>query len=96
MPRCSIRAQCLLLQRFVCCTEAITEAVTEGKEPIETDERKPEPTKTEPLAVAKEPSPTENGSSQPQCGEMGMKEQAECASSAVKEESPSSSPPPGK
>ncbi|XP_055087358.1 myosin-binding protein C, slow-type isoform X6 [Periophthalmus magnuspinnatus] len=73
-------------------TETITEAVTEGKEPVETDERKPEP--SEPLVVAQEPSPTENGSDQPQCGVKGMKE-AEAPGSAVKEESSISPPPMG-
>ncbi|CAL9682877.1 unnamed protein product [Knipowitschia caucasica] len=72
--------------------EPITEAITEEKEPVET-ERKPEPTVTQPLTVAKEPSPTENGS-EPQCGEMRLK-QAELQTSAVKEESSCSPPPAG-
>lgn len=87
---------CLMLAarawRFVCCTEA----VAEGKEPVETDGKKPEPTEPEPLqaVVAQEPSPTENGSNQPQPGGVGVKEQAE--SSTVKEEGPCSPPPCGK
>ncbi|TKS90770.1 Myosin-binding protein C, slow-type [Collichthys lucidus] len=44
------------------------EAVAEWKEPVETDGKKPEPTEPEPLqaVVGQEPSPTENGSNQPQ------------------------------
>lgn len=80
--------------RFVCCTEA----VAEGKEPVETDGKKPEPPEPEPLqaVVAQEPSPTENGSNQPQLSGDGVKEKAECTNSAVKEEGPCSTPPPGK
>ncbi|XP_070710332.1 myosin-binding protein C, slow-type [Pempheris klunzingeri] len=72
------------------------EAVAEGKEPVETDVRKPEPTEPEPLqaVVAQEPSPTENGSNQPQHDGVGVKEQAESNNSAVKEEGLCSSPPP--
>ncbi|XP_023263942.1 myosin-binding protein C, slow-type isoform X6 [Seriola lalandi dorsalis] len=70
------------------------EAVAEGKEPVETDGKKPEPPEPEPLqaVVAQEPSPTENGSNQPQPGGVG--EQAESANSTVKEEDPCSPPPP--
>lgn len=80
--------------RFVCYTEA----VTEGKEPVETDGKKPEPPEPEPLqaVVAQEPSSTENGSNQPQTGGVGVTEQAESASSTVKEEGHCSPPPPGK
>ncbi|XP_051248778.1 myosin-binding protein C, slow-type isoform X1 [Dicentrarchus labrax] len=72
------------------------EAVAEGKEPVETDGKKPEPTEPEPLqaVVAQEPSPPENGSNQPQTGGVGIKEQAESGNSAVKEEGPCSPPPP--
>ncbi|KAJ0012569.1 hypothetical protein NQD34_016903 [Periophthalmus magnuspinnatus] len=106
IPEISLKVSPPPAWRFVCCTEPITEAVTEAvteaitetiteavteeKEPVEIDERKPEP--SEPLVVAQEPSPTENGSDQPQCGVKGMKE-AEAPGSAVKEES-SISPPP--
>lgn len=78
-------------------TEALTEAVTEAitEEPVETNVGKPESTETEPLAVAKEPSPTENGSIQTECGALEMKE-TEADSFAVKEESSSSPPPTGK
>lgn len=81
-------------QRFVCCTEA----VAEGKAPVETDGKKPEPTDPELLqaVVAQEPSPTENGSNQPQTGGVGVKEQAESGNSVVKEEGSCSPPPPGK
>uniref|UniRef100_A0AAQ5XNG5 Myosin-binding protein C, slow-type n=1 Tax=Amphiprion ocellaris TaxID=80972 RepID=A0AAQ5XNG5_AMPOC len=70
------------------------EPVAEGKEPIETDGKNPEPPEPEPLqaVVAQEPSPAENGSNQPQPG--GVKEQAESADSTVKEEGPCSPPPP--
>ncbi|XP_071358505.1 myosin-binding protein C, slow-type isoform X2 [Trachinotus anak] len=69
------------------------EAVAEGKEPVETDGKKPEPPEPEPLqaVVAQEPSPTENGSNQPQPGGVG--EQTESTNSTVKEEG-SCSPPP--
>lgn len=79
---------------FVCCTEA----VAEGKEPVETDGKKPEPTEPEPsqAVVAQEPSPVENGSNQPQTGGVGVKEQAESDNSTVKEEVPCSPPPTGK
>uniref|UniRef100_A0AAQ4RQF4 Myosin-binding protein C, slow-type n=1 Tax=Gasterosteus aculeatus aculeatus TaxID=481459 RepID=A0AAQ4RQF4_GASAC len=68
------------------------EAVAEGKEPVETDGKKPEP---EPLqaVVAREPSPALKGSNQPQPGGVGVKEQVESGSSAVKEEGPCSPPP---
>ncbi|XP_027127935.1 myosin-binding protein C, slow-type isoform X4 [Larimichthys crocea] len=72
------------------------EAVAEWKEPVETDGKKPEPTEPEPLqaVVGQEPSPTENGSNQPQTGGAGVKEQtAESSNSAVKEEGPCSPPP---
>lgn len=76
-------------QRFVCCTEA----VTEEKEPVETDGKNPEPTESEPLqAVAQEPSPAENGSN-PQNGGVEVKEQAELINTAVKEEDPCAPPP---
>lgn len=80
--------------RFVCYTEA----VAEGKEPVETDGKKPEPSEPEPLqaVVAPEPSSTENGSNQPQPSGVGVKEQAEFANSTVKEEGGCSPPPPGK
>lgn len=79
---------------FVCCTEA----VAEGKEPVETDEKQPEPPKPEPLqaVVAQEPSPTENDSNQPQSGGVGVKEQAESSNSTIKEDDPCSPPSPGK
>nr|XP_033470121.1 myosin-binding protein C, slow-type isoform X7 [Epinephelus lanceolatus] len=71
------------------------EPVAEGKEPVETDGKKPEPTEPEPPqpVVAQEPSPTENGSNQPQPIEVVVNEQAESGSSAVKEEGPCSPPP---
>ncbi|KAK9525778.1 hypothetical protein VZT92_016459 [Zoarces viviparus] len=71
------------------------EAVAEGKEPVETDGKKPEATEPEPLqaVVAQEPSRTENGSNQPQPGGVGVKEQTESGKSAVKEEGPCSPPP---
>lgn len=80
--------------RFVCCTEA----VAEGKEPVETDVKKPEPTEHEPLqaVMAQEQSRTVNGSNQPQPIGVGVKEQAESGNSTVKEEVPCSQPPPGK
>lgn len=80
--------------RFVCCTEA----VAEGKEPVETDGKKPEPSEPEPsqAVVAQEPSATENGSNQPQPGGVGVKEQAEFVNSTVKEEGACSPPPHGK
>lgn len=81
--------------RFVCCTEA----VAEGKEPVETVGKKPEPPEPEPLqaVVAQEQSPTsENGSNQPQPGGVEVKEQAESANSAVKEEGPCPPPKLGK
>lgn len=77
--------------RFVCCTEA----VAEGKEPVETDGRKPEPEPSQ-AVVAQEPSPNENGSNQPRPGGVGVKEQAESDNATVKEEGPCSPPPPGK
>ncbi|XP_068573442.1 myosin-binding protein C, slow-type isoform X3 [Cebidichthys violaceus] len=71
------------------------EAVAEEKEPVETDGKKPEATEPEPLqaVVAQEPSPTENGSNQPQPGGVGVKEQTESGNSTVKEEGPCSPPP---
>ncbi|XP_031714773.1 myosin-binding protein C, slow-type isoform X2 [Anarrhichthys ocellatus] len=71
------------------------EAVAEGKEPVETDGKKPEATEPEPLqaVVAQEPSPIENGSNQPQPGGVGVKEQTESGKSARKEEGPCSPPP---
>lgn len=67
------------------------------KVPEETDGKKPEPTDPEHLqaGVAQEPSPTENGSNQPQTGGVGVTEQAESSSSILKEEGPCS-PQPGK
>ncbi|KAM8908374.1 myosin-binding protein C, slow-type isoform 1-T1 [Spinachia spinachia] len=68
------------------------EAAAEGKEPLETDGKKPEP---EPLqaVVARETSSTSNGSNQPQPGGVGVKEQVESGNSAVKEQGPCSRPP---
>ncbi|TNN63151.1 Myosin-binding protein C, slow-type [Liparis tanakae] len=65
------------------------EAVAEGKEPVETDGKKPEATEPELLqaVVAQESSPTENGSNQPQAGGVGVKEQAGSGNSTC-------SPPP--
>ncbi|XP_056281097.1 myosin-binding protein C, slow-type isoform X2 [Pseudoliparis swirei] len=70
------------------------EAVAEGKEPVETDGKKPEATEPEPLqaVVAQESSPTENGSNQPQPGGVGVKEQAGSGNSTVKDEGPCSPP----
>jgi len=84
----------MLAWRFVCCTEA----VAEGKEPVETDGKKPEATEPEPLqaVVAQESSPTENGSNQPQPGGVGVKEQAGSGNSTVKDEGPCSPPQTGK
>ncbi|XP_071057825.1 myosin-binding protein C, slow-type isoform X20 [Pseudochaenichthys georgianus] len=72
-----------------------TEAVADGKEPVETDGKKPEPSKPEPLQAveAQEPSPTETNTNQPQPGGVGVKEQAESEHSTVKEEGPCSPPP---
>ncbi|KAM4569478.1 myosin-binding protein C, slow-type isoform 4-T4 [Odontesthes bonariensis] len=72
------------------------EAVAEGKEPVETDGKKPEPTEPEPLqaGVAQEPNPVDNGSNQPEPSGVGVKEQAVPANSAVKEEGTCSPPPP--
>ncbi|KAI9543149.1 Myosin-binding protein C, slow-type [Dissostichus eleginoides] len=72
-----------------------TEAVADGKEPVETDGKKPEPSEPEPLQAveAQEPSPTETNTSQPQPGGVGVKEQAESENSTVKEEGPCSPPP---
>ena len=83
-----------LAWRFVCCTEA----VADGKEPVETDGKKPEPSEPEPLQAveAQEPSPTETNTNQPQPGGVGVKEQAESDNSTVKEEGPCSPPPIGK
>lgn len=80
--------------RFVCCTEA----VAEGKEPVETDGKKPESTELQPVqaVVAQEPCPDVNGSIQPQPGGVGVKEQAESANSTLKEEGTCFPPPPGK
>ncbi|KAL3977218.1 KRAB domain-containing zinc finger protein [Sarotherodon galilaeus] len=72
------------------------EAVAEGKEPVETDGKKPESTEPEPVqaVVAQEPCPAVNGSIQPQPGGVGVKEQAESANSTLKEEGTCSPPPP--
>ena len=91
----SVRAQMLAAPawRFVCCTEA----VAEGKEPVETDGKKSQPTEPEPVqaVVAQEPNPVENGSNLPEPSGVGLKEQAEPADSSVKEESACSPPQPG-
>ncbi|XP_035763402.1 myosin-binding protein C, slow-type isoform X4 [Neolamprologus brichardi] len=72
------------------------EAVAEGKEPVETDGKKPESTELEPVqaVVAQEPCPAVNGSIQPQPGGVGVKEQAESANSTLKEEGTCFPPPP--
>ncbi|XP_005740839.1 myosin-binding protein C, slow-type isoform X4 [Pundamilia nyererei] len=72
------------------------EAVAEGKEPVETDGKKPESTEPVPVqaVVAQEPCPAVNGSIQPQPGGVGVKEQAESANSTLKEEGTCSPPPP--
>ncbi|CAG5927462.1 unnamed protein product [Menidia menidia] len=72
------------------------EAVAEGKEPVETDGKKPESTEPEPLqaVLAQEPNPAENGSNQAEPGGVGLKEQAEPTNTAVKEEGSCSPPPP--
>ncbi|KAJ4924876.1 hypothetical protein JOQ06_003826 [Pogonophryne albipinna] len=72
-----------------------TEAVADGKEPVETDGKKPEPSEPEPLQAveAQEPSPTETNTNQPQPGGVGVKEQAVSENSTVKEEGPCSPPP---
>ncbi|KAF3859270.1 hypothetical protein F7725_021669 [Dissostichus mawsoni] len=77
------------------CSPPPTEAVADGKEPVETDGKKPEPSEPEPLQAveAQEPSPTETNTSQPQPGGVGVKEQAESENSTVKEEGPCSPPP---
>ncbi|XP_026182088.1 myosin-binding protein C, slow-type isoform X4 [Mastacembelus armatus] len=69
------------------------EAVAEGKDPIETDGKKPEPAEPEPLQAVV-PSPTENGSNQTQLAGVGVKEQAESANSTLKGERSCSPPPP--
>lgn len=90
-----LHCQCLCLRlaapawRFVCYTEA----VAEGKEPVETDGKKPEPLQA---VGAPEPSSTENISNQPQPSGVGVKEQTEFVNSTVKEEGVCSPPPPGK
>ncbi|KAK5895740.1 hypothetical protein CgunFtcFv8_009407 [Champsocephalus gunnari] len=71
-----------------------TEAVADGKEPVETDGKTPEPSEPEPLQAveAQEPSPTETNTNQPQPGGVGVKEQAESENSTVKEGGPCSPP----
>lgn len=78
---------------FVCCTEA----VAEGKEPVEADGKKPDPPEPEPLqaVVATEPSLTKNGSNLPQSGRVGVKEQSDSGNCTINEEAPCS-PQPGK
>ncbi|KAM4712263.1 myosin-binding protein C, slow-type isoform 2-T2 [Anableps anableps] len=63
------------------------ESVAEGKEPVETDWKKPEPTGPEPLqaVVAQEQNAVENGSNQREPSGVGVNEQAESSSPAVKE-----------
>ncbi|XP_023185804.1 myosin-binding protein C, slow-type-like isoform X2 [Xiphophorus maculatus] len=70
------------------------ESVAEGKEPVETDGKKPEPTGPEPLqaVVAQEQNTIENGSNQQEPSRVGVNEQAESSSPAVKEGT--CSPPP--
>ncbi|XP_014875218.1 myosin-binding protein C, slow-type isoform X6 [Poecilia latipinna] len=70
------------------------ESVAEGKEPVETDGKKPEPTGPEPLqaVVAQEQNPVENGSNQREPSRVGVNDQAESSGPAVKEGT--SSPPP--
>ncbi|XP_015231457.1 PREDICTED: myosin-binding protein C, slow-type isoform X2 [Cyprinodon variegatus] len=72
------------------------ESVEEGKEPVETDGKKPEPTGSEPLQaeVAQEQKPVHNGSNQPEPSGVGVNEQAETSKPAVKKEGPCSPPPP--
>lgn len=72
---------------FVCYTES----VGEGKEPVETDGKKPELTGPEPLQAV-----VENSSNQPEPSRVGVKEQAKSSNPAVKEEGNCSPPPPGK
>ncbi|XP_060929879.1 myosin-binding protein C, slow-type [Limanda limanda] len=71
------------------------EAVSEVQEPVEPVGKMPEPPEPEPLQAveAQEQSPTENGSNQPPPGGVGVTEQAEAASPAVKEEPGPCSPP---
>ena len=71
------------------------ETVGKMPEPVETVGKMPEPPEPEPLQAveAQEQSPPENGSNQPQPGGVGVTEQAEAASPAVKEEPGPCSPP---
>ncbi|XP_047245089.1 myosin-binding protein C, slow-type isoform X3 [Girardinichthys multiradiatus] len=72
------------------------ESVAEGKEPVETDGKKPEPTGPEPLqaVVGQEQNLVKNISSQPEPSVVGLNEQVAPSNPAVKEEGSGSPPPP--
>lgn len=70
--------------RFVCYTEA----VTEGKEPLETDGEKPESAKPEPSQAVVAQMPNTSG--------VGVKEHAESTDCIVKDEGSCSPAPNGK
>ncbi|MED6266944.1 Myosin-binding protein C, slow-type [Characodon lateralis] len=72
------------------------ESVAEGKEPVETDGKKPEPTGPEPLqaVVGQEQNLVKNVSSQPEPSGVGLNEQVAPSNPAVKEEGSGSPPPP--
>lgn len=79
---------------FVCYTEA----VTEGKEPLETDGKKPESTEPEPsqAVVAQKLNTADSSSNQQEPSGVGVKEHAESTDSVVKDEGTSSPAPNGK
>ncbi|XP_078797729.1 myosin-binding protein C, slow-type isoform X12 [Oryzias latipes] len=64
------------------------EAVTEGKEPLETDGEKPESAKPEPsqAVVAQMPNTADSSSNQPEPSGVGVKEHAESTDCIVKDE----------
>ncbi|MEQ2263199.1 hypothetical protein XENORESO_004446, partial [Xenotaenia resolanae] len=72
------------------------ESVAEGKEPVETDGKKPEPTGPEPLqaVVGQEQNLVKNVSSQPEPSGVGLNEQVAPSNPVVKEEGSGSPPPP--
>lgn len=80
--------------RFVCYTEA----VTEGKEPLETDGEKPESAKPEPsqAVVAQMPNTADSSSNQPEPSGVGVKKHAESTDCIVKDEGSCSPAPNGK
>ncbi|XP_036066207.1 myosin-binding protein C, slow-type isoform X3 [Oryzias melastigma] len=71
------------------------EAVTEGKEPLETDGKKPESTEPEPsqAVVAQKLNTADSSSNQQEPSGVGVKEHAESTDSVVKDEGTSSPAP---